>query len=363
MTPSRGSPDERGATMSVQTLQGYVLCLEDSSGLTAARARALSGLPHPCTDLAGTAFPVAELGVEGADMLIAVAGDLAHPVPWSSLLPMPPGYVEVKTPRWSPHKGGIPVVRVESEDDAITRAVAAAVAAVAQSPEPAVGARRPSRVFPAETTGPRTPREPRPARPDRYSRPSRPPRPAREPRPARAPRVARVNGTKGKSPPGTCKGPGTDDKGLCWTPAGCLALTGSQALGAGYGRACLKGPCLPDGRCVDAACKGTPVATMFGWLAPVLDYWGKALAPAATATVAAVTTAAQAVKQKGLPVIGAALTALIAGGATPLDPRAGAGGCACLTWPGWVICPSCANSWKCSCPGECKPLPPGGRIC
>jgi hypothetical protein len=52
---------------------------------------------------------------------------------------------------------------------------------------------------------------------------------------------------------------------------------------------------------------------------------------------------------------------------TPAEPQpptpAGAGGCACQSWPGWIICPNCTGDYKCTCPGTCIPIPASTRNC
>jgi hypothetical protein len=40
------------------------------------------------------------------------------------------------------------------------------------------------------------------------------------------------------------------------------------------------------------------------------------------------------------------------------------GGCACQTWPGWIICPNCTGDpYHCTCPGDCIPFDASSRNC
>jgi len=277
--------------MAIADLQAYAICLEETSGTLQAAARRELGLPNPCLELAATAFPAPELGVGGADIFIAPADDPGQAAPWSSKLPLPPGYVTLSPAQTRKSRSGFPVFISDDSRNPIADAVNAAAVTVPEKSPPGAVARRPPRERVQRPRPPRRARAPRLARPARSVRPPRPPRKPRTPRPARPARKSRTNGTKGKGKIGVCTGPQRTELGYCWTPGGCLASTAREYLDAGRPVGCLQGPCLGDGSCVSGACANTPADLLVSSLKAIVDFWSLGLVPASAKATGIVSSA------------------------------------------------------------------------
>lgn len=352
----------------VDALADYLTTALDTPGATRAASSSTSSGPA-FADAAGDQ-PLATPATGDATKYIVIQ-DVKHPwvfAYWPQGWALPPNYIVAVGVSSLQQQGGVP--RLAAGDiqlDTASTALAPFTRQPAQDSwlsafprrlrdEPltaeqlARAQKRAALVVPGAAL-PRVPRAPRKPRP---------PRAARPPRAPRAPRQRRVPGTKGARPPRPCRH--RNSLGQCVDGVKCIPGASIPEPNVGHS-SCNWGPVDSCGNCVTPGCD----SKAFSLLKPLLNLlpvrWTQESVAAANAPRQVPNApAGSALSKIKLPPIGAGG---IQGGqiAYPVDKRALVAGCACQSWPWWVICPNCSGSPKCTCPGECIPFPASSANC